>query len=526
MDGACVDLGLICAPSLPDGECPFGERCVQGECWSDAQVCSAANTIGVCPDGQYCNLGVCTSRGECSAGNPTGECAPGEQCFEATCTPNGDVCGPDNPNDGACVGGLACLEGVCHRQEALCSPEQRLGRCPSGETCAGGECMAQEVACGPANVQGVCASGTACVDGLCLSDADLCGPDNPRGYCSVGLSCLGGACVEQTEACSYDIPDGLCGPGQICAAGHCQGPADPCNATTVWGACPSGQTCLCDAHINGGGACGTCGICSDAYLPSSASQDQRVAVERTNALRNAIGLWSIAEDPEINDAAQGHADYLVNVSPSHAHVQQDSGSRHFTGAQFWERMENAGYGGSPMSEVISYTGSAERSVDELVATVYHRIPFFDPLALEMGFGGATGPQGSAEVINFGRADSLCREPVLVVWPPAGADDVPTSWDGRENPTPPAPPEGYPSGPIISMHGSDWITLETHAVLLGSNAIDHTLLTAETDPNGSVGPNQVFLYTHRPLRSKTTYTVLLTGEHAGEPFYMRWSFTTE
>lgn len=524
LDGSCVSLGLVCTEGFPQGECAFGERCVDGVCWEEAQLCGAENDIGVCPTGEFCNQGFCTTREPCGPGQPSGSCPSGEVCFMGACRARGEICGPDNRDDGECAPGLACLQGVCHPEGSLCGPEQRGGRCAPGLTCSGGECLTIGEACTLGNPDGACAGGYGCFEGFCRDEAELCSASNPAGFCANRLSCIDGECRPQTRDCSYTVFDGLCPDGLVCSAGHCQGPVG-CDDVFYFGSCPDGQTCLCDAHENGVAACRSCGRCSDAWEASGASTDQRRAIERTNELRNAIGMWSINQDPKINDATQAHAEYIVNEA-NEAHDQFQTDSPWFTGAHFWERMSAAGYTGQPFSEVIAYTGDPVGAVDGLIATVYHREPFFDPYALEMGYGGAIGPNGAADVINFGLASNACVEPILVVFPPHGAKDVPRSWDGLESPTPPAPPGGYPSGPILSVHGSDALVIETHRILIGDSEVEHTHLTSDNDPNGAIGSNHYFLYPHKPLRSNTEYLVDVTGRHGGQPFHLRWTFETE
>jgi uncharacterized protein YkwD len=290
-----------------------------------------------------------------------------------------------------------------------------------------------------------------------------------------------------------------------------------CDAVFTFGTCPDEETCLCSRP--------RAAACSADYAPSSASPAQKRAVERANELRNSIGLWSISEHAQINAAAQAHADYIA-FAFNEGHDETHGESSYYTGAAFWDRMDAAGYAGQPMSEVISYINDPVAAVDGLIATVYHREPFFDPYALEMGYGGASGPSGRTDVINFGGTSTLCETDVLVVFPPNGAVGVPTSWDGMESPTPPAPPFGYPSGPIISVHGSADLSIDEHKILLGDAEVPHTELTSSNDPNGAVGAGHYFLYPHVPLRSRTAYKMIVTGQHGGAAFHLRWSFTTE
>ena len=526
LDSACVALGLLCSESQPEGECKFGQQCVGGLCWGEDRLCTPNNPLpGACPDGQLCQNGTCQTRSPCGPGEVHGACDSGFVCFEGDCLPLSDFCGPENPFEGSCPGNQICLEGACHVADNLCSPDARGGRCPAGETCAAGECISINEACSLANPEGTCAGIATCVDGICRNPDELCSSSNPYGFCPDGLSCVSGTCQVQTQICSYSVFDGVCPDNMVCSAGHCHGSV-PCDENNFWGSCGDQGTCLCSVHLSSaGGACGSCGICSPDSYPINASVDQIRAIQRTNELRNSIGLWSINQDPEINVAATNHAEYLVNVGLDEAHDENQPDSEFFTGAKFWERMTDAGYTGQAFSEVIAFVPDPVDGVDGLIATVYHREPFFDPNALEMGYGGVTGPHGSANVINFGAAGASCKSPIVVVFPPHNAIDVPVSWDGREHPTPPAPPGGYPSGPILSVHGSGALNVMSAKILLGETELVHTTLSAANDPNGAVGSNHFFLYTHDTLRPNTVYDVEVTGTHAGQTMNLRWSFTT-
>lgn len=514
IDGACVALDYVCSPSQLDGVCEFGGLCINGVCWGPDQVCGPQADIGVCPTGQFCNQGVCTTMGQCGPGEPAGQCPSGEVCHGETCRTASDFCSVGSPT-GECPEGAVCLEGGCVSEAYLCGPEARAGRCAAGEACAGGECVDIAEACSLANPSGTCGGDLICLEGACRDASELCSPQNLFGFCADGLSCVDGSCQEQTQTCSPMVFDGVC-PGEMtCAAGRCYGTVS-CDNTFPFGGCSGDATCLCPRPNSAS--------CSTDYAPASANAAQKTAVERTNELRNSIGLWSISEAAPINDATQAHADYLANAFAD-AHDENHPESEYFTGAAFWDRMDAAGYAGQPMGEVISFIDDPVRAVDGLVATVYHRMPFFSPYALELGYGGATGPLGSADVINFGGTSAPCQGSVLVVFPPDGAVDVPISWDGLESPTPPAPPQGYPSGPILSVHGSDDLVIDEHKILLGNAEVPHTHLTSDNDPNAHIDPTHYFLYPDAPLRSHTTYKVLVTGQHGGQPFHLRWSFTT-
>ena len=135
-------------------------------------------------------------------------------------------------------------------------------------------------------------------------------------------------------------------------------------------------------------------------------------------------------------------------------------------------------------------------------------------------GRATGLAPSDGIIDveFQLADRV------TVFPPPGATDVPPSWDGNEVPQPQAPPQGYPSGPVISVQQQDY-QLEIgdgHITKFGSDVkLPATLFLYGKDtnlPKGTVG-----LIPHSPLEAQTTYTVTFvdaTGEIVAQ-----WPFTT-
>jgi hypothetical protein len=135
-------------------------------------------------------------------------------------------------------------------------------------------------------------------------------------------------------------------------------------------------------------------------------------------------------------------------------------------------------------------------------------------------GRATGvtPADGIIDIEFYLADRL------TVFPPPGATDVPPAWDGNEVPQPQAPPNGYPSGPVISVQQQDYELEigEGHITKFGDDVpIPSTLLLYSEDdslPQGTVG-----LIPHSPLEAQTTYTVTFTD--ATGAVVAEWPFTT-
>lgn len=116
---------------------------------------------------------------------------------------------------------------------------------------------------------------------------------------------------------------------------------------------------------------------------------------------------------------------------------------------------------------------------------------------------------------------------LWTYPSNDAVNVALMWDGKDAPQPAAPPQGYPSGPVITLQvtsGGAFVISE--AVVTrepGGETIEATVLTSENDAH--LKSDSVALIPHEPLAELTTYTVDVRGEVSGETFSETWSFTT-
>mgnify|MGYP004245392267 CR=1 FL=1 len=130
----------------------------------------------------------------------------------------------------------------------------------------------------------------------------------------------------------------------------------------------------------------------------------------------------------------------------------------------------------------------------------------------------------------GRATGDALDPAeaqMWTYPADGATNVEFSWDGKDAPQPAAPPQGYPSGPVITLQATQGGALVVskvgmHAVEQGDE-IEVTVLASEND--AYLNAETIAVIPHRPLEPVTTYMVEIMGEVAGESFHKEWSFTT-
>ncbi len=273
-------------------------------------------------------------------------------------------------------------------------------------------------------------------------------------------------------------------------------------------------------------------VTPDASAPTLTNN---IAVDGRNWInyrRSQLGVPAVAENALINNAAQGHSEYLrTNNLMSHDQV---AGRPGFTGASLGDRLQAAGYnlGGSGYAygEVISGTtnNSGFFMAEELVTAIYHRFVMFEPKFREIGTGAAT----ATNRYNYFTADFATRNGfgpgiasnAIVTWPFNGQTQVtPNFMSDTEQPDPvPNQNEvGYP----ISVHANidAPVTVQTFTVRPRGGA---NLQVQPVFPSGgSSGRTAAAIVPLAALRAATTYDVSFAGTVNGAPVSREWSFTT-
>ncbi len=269
-------------------------------------------------------------------------------------------------------------------------------------------------------------------------------------------------------------------------------------------------------------------------VPPTATNAQRDALYWVNTHRAHAGLDPIDLSEALNAAADAHADYMID-HPSlyssgglNAH-EQLPGHAGFLGRHYWQRMEAAGYDGAALSEVITYWGNPAVAVARWMDTVYHRLPLLHPSARHLGYATRAHGQGRVDVLDLGEGAGPDWHVVDgILWPPDGAQNVPTVWQGNERPKPPTPATGFPSGPVITLTfgAGQPPTLTSHRLEAVDSgvSIPHTIATPATDTKMTQF-GAIALYADDPLAPSTTYRVMLEGTAHGRAFAREATFTT-
>ena len=125
-----------------------------------------------------------------------------------------------------------------------------------------------------------------------------------------------------------------------------------------------------------------------------------------NSIRVHSGASHLKYSKTLSYAAKKHAIYLKS-NREYGH-SESSRKINFFGEMPWNRIVNAGFGSKAVVENISFAERSYRtSVDEIMATVYHRLAFLDTRVDSLGFARFR----NVYVYDMGNSkiSSLCRE---------------------------------------------------------------------------------------------------------------------
>ncbi len=301
----------------------------------------------------------------------------------------------------------------------------------------------------------------------------------------------------------------------------------------------------------------------DGALPElpAATPLQQSVLQEVNRYRALADLRPLRLDRRLNAAASAHARYFV-INPTEglaAHNEQ-FGRPGYTGASAGERGAFFGYPYSHYYEDMHFLTDHRRAVKEWVDSVYHRLPITDYNVVDLGYGYAEKDGRVTNVLNIattGAYSAVSEEeiaryadrgaalevadrtapddlpPGTVVYPIPGQRDVPTRWDGNEEPDPyrlfpGARAAGYPITvqflrPLVEDSSLTQATLEDET----GARVPLWILTPANDQH--IRPH-IALLPKQDLKPGTRYRVTVRGTvrlHGGPtvPFARTWWFTT-
>ena len=261
-------------------------------------------------------------------------------------------------------------------------------------------------------------------------------------------------------------------------------------------------------------------------LPTGPVEQQ--ALDRINYYRSLAGTPPLQLHPSLVTAAQNHVTYLdlnsndasANVYWPHGEVEGKPG---YTGRWSGDRAVATSYPWSAGWEVMSFDNDPIVSVDNLIATVFHRVTMLDPYMEYMGYGHGRVGSGGADVIDFGHGTTNLNRQQVIVYPADGQTNVPILWLGGETPSP-LPPDAPPAavGFPMTIQPIAYVALQvTQAELRDDSG---ALVMVYPNPS-NCGTACYAIIPVNPLQTATVYTVHVVGSVDGTPFERTWSFAT-
>lgn len=261
------------------------------------------------------------------------------------------------------------------------------------------------------------------------------------------------------------------------------------------------------------------------------TEQQRIALERTNYYRDFVGLKDITLNEAINKAAQAHAKY--NVAHTQSGHEESPGEDGFTGIWPWDRITFFGYKDfTYATEVASMRWASHDyllqidpkwAVDGWVDTVYHRLPIISPRVFEAGFGAAKVEKRLAYVMDFANP-GFSEVKRVVHYPVDRQSDVPFDFKGDETPDP-LPGKKYPVGyPVtVTFNGYQSIKIVSSEVR-DSNGVSVPCYKLLPFSDQFIR-DSLAVIPKEPLERGMVYSVEVEAIADGDSIYLDWSFTT-
>ena len=287
--------------------------------------------------------------------------------------------------------------------------------------------------------------------------------------------------------------------------------------------------------------------------PSYAAGSEELAAFQTlNDVRSACGFGLLAQHVKLDEAARGHADWLIrNGYRSHYQVANTPG---FTGVMPAERVAAAGYGGLgtflSTNLLHSLQGSAAElgegvvSVMGLLNAPYHGAGLLAGwldagVAVRNVADVGVSPAGSRVVVDFDLAHRTAtgsQEPAadaVLTYPCEGrtgvdrqlTNETPNPVPGRDLATQP-----LGSSVIVRLRHGHVLRITQAAMAEAVTGVAVTLrppVSTEygNDPHKLFRSHEAYVAAENPLLPRTSYLVSLHGTNDGKAFSRGFRFTT-
>jgi len=273
-------------------------------------------------------------------------------------------------------------------------------------------------------------------------------------------------------------------------------------------------------------------IADTATITSDPSSPAEEAVARANYYRAIVGTIPLQAHPTLVEATANHTNYrLLNYADGSAGIYgahgEVEGKPGFTGKWPKDRIATTNYPWWGGAEVMHGLGDPLASVDDWMATVYHRFPILEPYNHYVGYAHNAGAPVAVDVMDFGAGPTAAgvwmpATPYPLAYPVDGQSDVPPSWGGAESPSPLPDGVNGPVGYPFTLQAIGGKLTITQAEL---RTADGTLVATHPNPADCAAGRCLALIAVAPLAPHTSYSVTAAGDVSGIAFQQQWRFTT-
>lgn len=248
-------------------------------------------------------------------------------------------------------------------------------------------------------------------------------------------------------------------------------------------------------------------------------------LEALNRERARLGLGALVRQPQLDRAAQAHADHLArHRRATHAQQREEEG---FLGSMPWDRTRAHGYGlgqaGVVAEAFVVGIADVDAALMQLLSGPYHRHILLSARAADLGIGLSAQP---GLVMEFGAARAAPQAaPDWVLWPSPGQENVP----GLACCERPRPADLDRFGMPVSVYAPPGRVLKVVRFQLfeepSGRPVEALQLSAETDGHLKLHRNLAYLVPRLPLLAGGRYRVEFEGEAGALKLARSWTFDT-
>lgn len=327
--------------------------------------------------------------------------------------------------------------------------------------------------------------------------------------------------------------------------------------------------------------CGHGGSSAPQSTEGTPAQITAAALSYVNTFRIQCGEAPLTDAPALDNAAGGHAGWMVLQEIGLTHYETTDGTAGgppatsnplYRGVTPAARVQ-ANNGGVDLLVGTTYqesltTFAGPNAITEQWYSIYHRLPLMRAATAYFGFGDwdaaldlfpGTLPVGHGFSTTLVATDPSLTTVIASSWPPTGLAAIPPIWNpatetpnafdpGNGGQNPPTPATGLLGPPlhIILPTSQDWATVSVLLASPGTASVPLYLLVGGStvpsltgsDPatlaftDAQLQPGELFIVPQAPLQSYTTYTASLTATTQGTTpdtvtlgVSAPWTFTT-